>query len=156
MPRRRVLVGILAGCGTLSVLGVLLAVALVTVGVVGAGSEDEEGTALIRLSGTEGLPFEGFVSTHERGNQTETTRRQDVRGKIGAAPTEYEVPVTLSYVDGQNSLYAIFTTPGSAEGKLEVELFVDGRFVDAEETSEERITVEGDYYASVHWCHACP
>lgn len=132
-----------AGRGELvTVLGVLLVFVLVLgIVAVGCGSEDEESTeassttaqatgeatdkVLIRVSGTQGIPYTGAYGLFEKAQRAD--------GTLGAEPTEYELDVGD---DGSPAVSAVFRkTQPADEGTLKVEIVADGEVVAEDETS---------------------
>lgn len=142
---------ILVGCGVLFVVVTLL---LGTLLVYIVSTASGEGSATIRISGTEGVTFEGHYETDYPAHQTTNAegrteyREYYAEGQIGSTPTEYEAPIETGWLSGAgNYAEAFIRKREPSDGTLKVELLVDGRLVDEDETT-------GTDYVIVN-CYGC-
>lgn len=120
----------------LGLLTAILTAAAVLVAVIGGGGlASGEGaqenvvalepadSVVIRVYGTQGLPFEGSYATILGGQKR-------VEGELGPQPIEYEVPV--GFGDG----FASFRK-GAMEGELRAEILVNGQVIKKRRTEAE-------------------
>ncbi len=139
---RRILLGLIA----LAILAAVLLLAFLLLSNGQGGGDEGEQTnepppeaatsAIVRISGTEGLAFTGNYGVVEEGLES-------VEGRLGATPTDYEVPINNGPVNF-DAISAVFEKQG-AEGDLKVEILVDGEVVDSGETDAENGVVSVDY-----------
>ena len=129
--------------GALSKLRLLIAIfaataaLLAVLGVVVGGGSSASGegaqenmvalepadSVVIRVYGTQGLPFEGSYGTMLGGQKM-------LKGELGPQPTEYEVPV------GFGEGYASFRK-SAVEGQLRAEILVNGQVIKQRKTDAE-------------------
>lgn len=104
----------------------------------GGGFEEptpEVSSVTVRVSGSPGLRYTGDYGTVDGG--------QSVEGELGVAPTDYDVPVRSGTFDF-DVLSAVFQKQ-SRQGTLRVEILVDGKVVQARETSAQYGLVDVSY-----------
>lgn len=152
-PRRRRLAGRLAGERTrlASLLGVplllVLALGMLLAGCAGSendqqanldvpASPEEANSVVVRISGTEGIPFSGTYGTIEGELQT-------VDDSVGAQPTEYEVEVQEGVFDG---VTAGFQKSEPGQGELKVAIVADDQVVVESRTLAEFGAVNADWF----------
>ena len=124
---------LIAGLGFVSVLGALVVVGYLAANSLSGGlmgdpaggaSGDAEGSLVVRVSGTPGVPFSG--------NYTTATGSQNINGTVGAAPMDFKIP--SSSVAGVNVVTVNVQRQGTS-GALKVELVENGQVVQSQEAN---------------------
>ncbi len=134
------------GSGTLAALAVVAAITVVALGggcgssagseVPSGATERERGvkTAIVRVTGTSGTPFEGTYGSASAGTESvEGEVPQDYRVRYNALPNSFD------------SVTAKMQKRAEAYGELTVQIIVDGQ------TKKERSTAAGFGVAKVSW-----
>lgn len=176
--RRRVLLGVLVGCGVLLVLGVLLIVALlVGIGIGMSGNSKGEVTdegaktntpeekvggdeyipLVLRISGEQGTPYQ---CTHKDMSDEGEVVFEEEEGELGSRPVQYKARILDTGISDPYSNFSaecVIPDPGRG-GRLKAEVLVDGQVVASEETRPDppgqkvvgsnRLTVTYGPYAS--------
>ena len=93
-----------------------------------APSDTAAETVVVRVSGTQGVPFSGSYGTAREGMSS-------VDGMLGPQPTDYDVPLSSGAFDF-DVVSATFQKQAS-QGELQVEVLVDGAVEKSQETTAE-------------------
>jgi len=137
--------GVLAARGVLRVVFVLTLVGVVLVSGCG-GSRDESdldvpaspedaGSLVVRVSGTEGVPYSGEYGSLEGAVE-------GVDDTVGAEPTDYEVEIQEGVSDG---VIASFQKSEPGQGELRVQTLADDKVVVEGRTLAELGTANADW-----------
>ncbi len=84
--------------------------------------EKDTDSAVIRISGTQGVSYRGNYGTTQSGSTT-------VEGTLGAAPTDYEVPLETERFRFDTVHASFSNDPPRQQGTLRVEILADGEVV---------------------------
>ncbi len=142
-------------CGALFVLGIVLMIG-VAIGVligregsvktpVGEVTVDGSATTTVtvRVSGTQGIRYDGAIGTTETGQKS-------IDGTLRDIPDDYELPLDTSpgSTDVLTARVGKHPVDNSKPGRLRLELLADGRAVREQESSSETGVVTLTYYAT--------
>jgi hypothetical protein len=163
MNSRQVLIGSLIGCGGLLILGVLLIVAIGIGTNIGLQKAKQQGTVdegettntpkkergeeyvtvVMRVSGGQGTRYR--CSHSDVADDGETVQEEE-RGELASTPVEYRARVRAESTDKRpwNGFYGYCSLENpESRGPLKLELLVNDRVIDSDQTEEPRADPPG-------------
>lgn len=141
--------------------GVTLALSALLAGCGAGGSEDEgvdldvpagpeeASSVVVRVSGTEGVPYLGFYGT-----VAEEEELEGVEDVVGAEPTDYEVEVPEGMPSANVFVEFEKTEPG--QGELKAQILGDDKVVEEAKTLSRLGRVRAEWYSANMFVGAPP